>query len=167
MSGINVYLKFGQQRNMPLTVERIQLTRMRVCVPRVLSGASGSLRSWSAWTDCYPDISADLTGVTYGNGKFVAVGGGGEIWISTNGTAWALSGATSSPYLRCVTWGNGLYVAAGNGGGVFTSTDGYQWTARNRQSGGSCSHCLWKRTFCECWQLRTIRSGRGCHYHFT
>jgi hypothetical protein len=72
-----------------------------------------------------------LEGVTYGDGKFVAVGGGGEIWISTNGTTWALGGVTSSPYLRCVTWGNGLYVAAGNGGGVFTSNNGYQWTARN------------------------------------
>ena len=74
-----------------------------------------------------------LQAVTYGNGIFVAVGPGGTIYTSSNGTVWddRSAGAPNTRNWNSITYGNGKFVAvSGNGPGqVMWSTDGISWTA--------------------------------------
>lgn len=79
--------------------------------------------------------AVDLTGVAYGNGSFVAVGAGGTILVSANGTDWAQKASGTELGLKGVAYGNGLFVAYGDGnpayGLVLTSPDGDTWTRRS------------------------------------
>ncbi|MEY2465890.1 MAG: hypothetical protein QOD03_411 [Verrucomicrobiota bacterium] len=84
----------------------------------------------------------DLYGVTYGNGKFVAVGwdyfAGHNIYHSTNGINWT-SHTTSIANLYAVTYGGGLFVAVGDGvllnssskttANIYISEDAITWSA--------------------------------------
>ena len=73
-------------------------------------------------------------GVTYGAGRFVAVGRGGlliptRIFSSTNGIDWQpASVPPTTNTLRSVTFGNGKYVAVGERGTIVTSPDALTWT---------------------------------------
>ncbi|MBE0543467.1 MAG: hypothetical protein IH623_19150 [Verrucomicrobia bacterium] len=76
-------------------------------------------------------------GLTYGGGRFVAVGHFGGTASSTNGIDWTINyggdGWPDSLGLSGVAYGNGVYVAVGNNSGsvssIFTSTNGIHWTA--------------------------------------
>ena len=76
-----------------------------------------------------------VNNVAYGNGWFIAVGGGsnytrvGHIWRSSDGLNWTqVSGVESSDYLNGIAYGNGMWLAVG-AGGVYKSTDnGASWT---------------------------------------
>jgi hypothetical protein len=61
--------------------------------------------------------------------KFVAVGGGGSVLTSPNGTNWTLHSAGTSYFLRDVTWAAELqeFVAVGQHGTITTSDDGENW----------------------------------------
>jgi hypothetical protein len=81
--------------------------------------------------------TSSLWGVTYGNGKYVAVGGDsvnnnlvGTIVTSTDGLTWLIQNPGTSQ-LMDVTYGNGLFVAVGWYGNIFTSADGMIWIQRN------------------------------------
>jgi hypothetical protein len=84
--------------------------------------------------------SFGLRGITYGAGKFVAVGAEfsgidliSNVQVSTDGITWTrYTPFTNGPSLKDVTFGNGLFVAVADGGGnrVITSTDGISWTLR-------------------------------------
>jgi len=87
-------------------------------------------------------IYSSVNDVAYGNGKFVAVGIGGQIVYSTNGVAW--NAATNNGFrisdtnIQGVSYGGGKFVAFGSrqvvSGGVTTwndivySSDGIRWT---------------------------------------
>ena len=65
-------------------------------------------------------------GVTYGNGRYVAVGYGGYIAYSTDGINW------TSKIVGLITWaggayGNGKYVVIGNNVYIAYSTDDINW----------------------------------------
>ena len=88
------------------------------------------------WTSATISALNDLESVTFGNGKFVAVGGSGRgpgiITLSTNGTTWTLVGqnvASTVTRLAHVTYAQGQFVAV-SGTKVFTSTDGTAWQLR-------------------------------------
>ena len=92
--------------------------------------------SWlpASRTEHWLSIShGDLWDVTYGNGKFVAVGDDGNIVTSPDGRDW--TGVPSKPttnHLLAVTYGNGIFVAVGDNGTIVTSSDGVtNWTIRN------------------------------------
>jgi hypothetical protein len=77
-----------------------------------------------------------IEAITYGGGKFVAVGGNGLIAYSTDGITWttipAGRGAGQTQFLftetlYSVAYGNGKFVAAG-GTKIVYSTDGITWT---------------------------------------
>jgi hypothetical protein len=72
-----------------------------------------------------------LTGVTYGNGIFVAVGGSGTILTSTDGITWTIRTSGIGETLRAVTYGNGTFVAVGSYAVILSSTDGITWTNRS------------------------------------
>ena len=74
--------------------------------------------------------SATWSSVTYGNGKFVAVAGGGSAAYSTDGITWTAATLPSSAFWHSVTYGDGKFVAIVDGSDVAAySNDGITWTA--------------------------------------
>ena len=82
--------------------------------------------------------STPINAITYGNGKFVAVGGSGKGAYSPDGINWtAISDMKfSGTPINAITYGNGKFVAVG--GATFSllpttskgaySPDGINWT---------------------------------------
>src|ERR1044071_3890320 len=87
-------------------------------------GAS-PLDDWT-WRNPLPQGN-DLESVCYGNGRFVA-GGGGSILTSTTGNSWSLQTPAPPVRLHAVCFGNGQFVAVGEQGTVLTSNDGTNWS---------------------------------------
>lgn len=72
--------------------------------------------------------------VTWGNGKFVAVGMSGIAMTSTDGVTWQATTTPNGNSWMSVTYGGGLFVAVGDSGSgnrVMTSPDGATWTLRS------------------------------------
>jgi hypothetical protein len=93
------------------------------------------------WTDNYSTNNSGqnhLDGITFGDNQFVAVGRGGLIYTSPDGTTWTsrISGTDSN--LTSVAWGDPggskVYVAVGQGGVILTSPDGITWTTQTSGS---------------------------------
>lgn len=104
------------------------------------------------WTSCQVTNPVDplggiltLTGVTYGNGRYVAVGqfvgdDNGAIETSDDGINWTIRNQLNYSILDLynVTFANGMFVACGwQGDGIFgnlyTSTNGVNWTSHATQ----------------------------------
>jgi hypothetical protein len=111
----------------------------------------GSLGQWSI---CNSGTTDDLTGITYGNGLFVATCGlsestnQGDVLTSPDGVTWTLQYAAANCSLSSIAYGNGIFVAVGtsnpapveengalitpppedNHGAIVTSKDGVNWT---------------------------------------
>jgi len=77
--------------------------------------------SATSWTARASGTWAWLSGVTYGNGTFVAVGEGGVILTSPDGVTWTKRASGTENTLHGVTYGNGTFVAVGEGGVILTS----------------------------------------------
>ena len=82
------------------------------------------------------DNNWQFRGVTFGNGMFVAVGGGTDGGDGFNGrVAWTTDGVSwnqqtdEDGWLGDVAWGDGRFVAAGGAGRVSISTNGTSWSA--------------------------------------
>ncbi|MCF8109632.1 MAG: hypothetical protein K9J81_11655, partial [Desulfohalobiaceae bacterium] len=71
---------------------------------------------------------SNLTGITRGPDKIVAVGDKGSIYISANGTDYTPQSSGTSADLTGVTYGNSTYAAVGVNGTILTSPDGLNWT---------------------------------------
>ncbi|MBF0537715.1 MAG: hypothetical protein HQL03_05615 [Nitrospirae bacterium] len=120
------------------------------------SAMSGSITSYNTiltsvdgvtWTTRTSGTSNVLTGVSYGNNTFVAVGGiynsadlaydDGAIMTSPDGVTWTTRTSIKSNKLNAVSYVNNTFVAVGEGGTMLTSPDGVTW--RTRTSGTSNS----------------------------
>ncbi|MGA2506940.1 MAG: hypothetical protein ABSF80_05630 [Chitinispirillaceae bacterium] len=103
--------------------------------------ASSDCKNWTkCWTTPIVNINQEseyFTSVTYGNGRWIAVGGedvGGMFGgpptdhsaTSLNGITWDTTSvfAHYNIWYTSVTYGNGLFVAVGDGGVIYTSLDG-------------------------------------------
>ena len=85
--------------------------------------------TWNAVTSFTPDdySAADLYGICFG-GLFVAVGGVGVIWTSTDGIHWSFRQRVYYD-LYCTACNAKVILAAGQSGHVFYSIDsGMKWT---------------------------------------
>ena len=84
--------------------------------------------TWTAGTAIgTADLNASTFGAVGGN-IFLAVGAGGRIASSPDGTTWTtLNNTASSADLNAVAFGGASYVAAGAGGAVLYSSDGVNW----------------------------------------
>jgi hypothetical protein len=75
-------------------------------------------------------LGSDLLGVAYGGGTFVAVGRGGVVLTSPDGTNWTAQASGTGDDLKAVTYGDGRFVAVGGDcQTVITSGDGVHWSA--------------------------------------
>jgi hypothetical protein len=100
-------------------------------------GGGGGGGAGTTWT--IRNLGNRLSGVTYGNGLFVAVGDFGAILTSPDGVNWTGQASGTSDWLSGVAYGNGLFVAVGDGGAILTSPDGVNWT---QQTSGTSNHLL-------------------------
>lgn len=82
------------------------------------------------WTTPVQVGTTAWSGVTYGNGKFVAVSSGGYITTSEDGVTWTTPVQADINAWYSVTYGNGKFVAVGDSGYTTTSTNGTTWTTR-------------------------------------
>jgi hypothetical protein len=90
------------------------------------------------WTSRTSAADNSWQSVTYGNGVFVAVGGGeitNRVMTSPDGLTWtSRTSSGSDNQWNSVTYGNGLFVAVSSFGNindkVMTSPDGITWTSR-------------------------------------
>jgi hypothetical protein len=112
----------------------------------MVSGSSGriafadALNGTQAWT--IKDNNATgfgsggngyINAVAFGNGKFVAGGGGGyTAYSSNNGATWTSEDETETIFggwINDIAFGAGKFVAVGEGGGIAAwSTNGENWT---------------------------------------
>jgi hypothetical protein len=88
------------------------------------------LDNWH-WRNPLPQGNS-LNGVTYGNGRFVAVGNAGTILTSPDGVTWTQRDSGVAQNLNGVAYGNGLFVAVGET--ILISPDSVTWTAPNPQT---------------------------------
>jgi hypothetical protein len=96
---------------------------------------SPDLRTWTTANQ----VSSDLKGVTFANGRWVAVGSSytgsqqdGTIVTSTDGKAWTTAYSVPGVYLSQAAYGQGRWMAVGAQGTkglplLLTSTDGTHW----------------------------------------
>ncbi|MBM7568096.1 InlB B-repeat-containing protein, partial [Paenibacillus sacheonensis] len=81
------------------------------------------------WTDRNINTTSILTGVTYGNEKFVAVGQYGTILTSSDGVSWSSQNSGIAADLKGVKYLNGKFVSwTRDGKTILTSVDGVSWS---------------------------------------
>ncbi len=90
-------------------------------VPRIAGGV---------WTPGTP-LAADLNGLTFGFGKYHAVGAGGAWFTSSDAASgsWTAGSSGTTVALNGIATGTNL-IAVGDGGTIIGSADGTAWTAR-------------------------------------
>lgn len=83
------------------------------------------------WTVHASGTTNQILAVTFGGGKFVAVGVGGYVATSTDGMHWNIQNGNPAVNWRCITYGNGRFVMAdiNSPANVWTSTDGVTWNS--------------------------------------
>jgi hypothetical protein len=69
-----------------------------------------------------------LASVTYGNGRWVAVGTSGTTLSSIDGVDWKLAPALTQQSLNRVIYGDDKFVAVGSSGTILISQNGLDWT---------------------------------------
>jgi hypothetical protein len=86
----------------------------------------------NVWTWRNPTTTGnELWAVAYGAGRYVAVGRGGTILTSTDGSAWVPQAQFMPTLFTNVVFADSKFVAVGSNGNVLVSTDGLSWTSRN------------------------------------
>jgi hypothetical protein len=75
----------------------------------------------TTWTLRDSGTSIGFNNVAYGNGLFVAVGGGGTILTSSNGVNWTAQTSGTYYSLQGVAYGNNRFVVVGPVGTIITS----------------------------------------------
>jgi len=88
----------------------------------------------------------DLVRVAWNGKLWVAVGGGGRIYTSPNGTTWTPQVSQAPNALAGIAWGNDLWVAVGDLQTIVTSPDGTTWTQAIVPSSGYLTSVIWAGT---------------------
>lgn len=80
------------------------------------------------WRAPLPQGNA-VTAIAHGHGRYVAVGEGGTLLVSSDGSHWQRRPAAVAAALRAVAFGGGWFVAVGDGGAAARSANGIDWEA--------------------------------------
>jgi hypothetical protein len=88
----------------------------------------------ATWNTHPSGVNKHLSGVTYGNNTFLAIGFGGRAITSPDGTAWTPRDTGTTANFNTVRFIGGQFVAVGDSGAVYTSPDGASWTERKTPS---------------------------------
>ena len=97
-------------------------------------------KSWRTLTTGLPNSNSsstnyyNLSGITYGNGKYIVVGSQGKVLSSSDGENWStqtLEQGNNYINLIDVIYAGGQYVIVGSEGAIYTSNDGNFWVKRN------------------------------------
>lgn len=84
------------------------------------------------WTIMHESIdNINIIDVSYGNGMYVAVGAGGRVITSKNGTVWYEGYANFATDIRAIMYCNGTFVIGTSAGNTSWSEDGITWTSAN------------------------------------
>lgn len=89
-------------------------------------------RNWKVggdWRSGTSRVDANLSGVAFGDGLFVAVGDGGTISTSSDGIWWNGSHSGTERELSAIAWNGARFVVAGAAGTLLTSENGTLWTS--------------------------------------
>jgi len=87
--------------------------------------AASSLETWHPRSPL--PTPETLYSITFGNGRFVAVGANGVIVTSTNGIDWTNVSSPTALRLNTVTFGANRFVVGGDRGLLLWSEDGKNW----------------------------------------
>lgn len=99
------------------------------------SKSLASCPTTKTWNSVSSVSSNELNGVTYGNNKFVVVGGGGTILTSSDGITWTSRTSGTSNTLNSVAYGLNKFVVVGHSGTALSSSDGTNWNTINNIGG--------------------------------
>jgi hypothetical protein len=99
---------------------------------------------WKIWTTTNGTTWTERTfkdqqwmgGLEYGNGLFVAAGGGGMSLYSSDGISWSKGKGIGEP-TRAVAFGNGKFIGGTDSNKWWSSSDGINWTVDSSGHGGS------------------------------
>ncbi|MFH0851331.1 MAG: hypothetical protein V1876_01135, partial [Candidatus Peregrinibacteria bacterium] len=129
--------------------------------PNFLRAQTGSpdVSSWTAVADMKFGTSP-LQSVTYGDGKYVAVGYDGKGAYSLDGVTWTAISDMKFSTIHAVTYGAGKFVAVGDSASVrgAYSADGITWTAIGDMKS---SHPLYDVTYGNGKFVAVSYSGKG------
>lgn len=96
----------------------------------ITSDRSGSGGSTATWTPRSSPLIANYTGVAYGGGTWVAVGEGGVIITSSDGSSWTQQSSGVFETLYGAAYSGGRWIVVGAGEVILTSTNGgVTWTS--------------------------------------
>ena len=93
---------------------------------RIFSRVAGNLST--AWASAYGPTLARFTRVSCSSGRAIAIGIGGRVSTSTNGTSWTALSALPNEATD-IAYGGGIFVAVYRDT-IYTTTDGASWTTR-------------------------------------
>lgn len=98
---------------------------------RIFTSTDGETYTPVQVTGVEPPFTEGLTGVVFGHGMFVAVGGGARVLRSTDGLVWerAWSGPPGTSFNR-VRFDNNEFIAVGDQGLLVFSRNGFDWRQR-------------------------------------
>lgn len=150
LSGAAAFLAAGVLCGVPVVHGQTPSHGANPIPPRGVAGSHALPRSTSSvpawqWGWGNPTPSGDhLRAIAFGNGVYVAVGDGGEIYESSDAQHWSAenSGLAAGDGLYDVIFGNGKFIAGGSVGGtnpdsdtfLLSSTDGIHWTQVNQST---------------------------------
>ena len=117
-----------QDENLALCSINFTTTNQYYFYPDILEGN---------WSTSGTAGGSALYGVTYGDGRFVAVGVQGNVRYSDDGITWTTSGTAGSTTLTGVTYSNDRFAAVGNDGAVRYSDDGITWSTSGTAGGSA------------------------------
>jgi hypothetical protein len=101
----------------------------------VFVGTSGFIESspsglTGTWTTCTSGTTNAFNDLIYANGQFVAVGAGGSVCVSTDGSTWNHNLTGFGTGLQSVIWDGTQYMASSSSSyATYVSADGVTWTA--------------------------------------
>lgn len=98
-------------------------------IPAYADVAVDPFDEWKIPNNNVSGVVYDLYGITYGDGKYVAVGASGAIVTSSDGESWKRQNSTTTKTLQGVAYGSDGFVAVGGNGTIVTSKDGEIWNS--------------------------------------